>query len=178
MEAMIYPSPDEEFCKRLSSFDPYLQLNWDPKAQVWSIWCREEDGSISHVMNVVNEDGSFRPLDDRVFKILRANKYFAQNPRELEQHLVDGIEDHREKQQKFSHDEIRHLSKDKSLQRTFKEAVETARSVPWKEWLQKKVLHDGKGNVLMNHDGTPIHYVPSTSVLETKGKKPTLEELS
>lgn len=140
----IYPVPPQSFCKRLSQFDPSLQLNWEPNIGVWQIWHTHPlTKEKYHVMNVVEPDGSYRELDERTFKILTANRYFADNPDKLETVLVDSIIEQRESEQRRVHDDMRYLSKDRTLNRKFEEARELARSVPKDDW--KRVIQANGG---------------------------------
>lgn len=164
----VYPTPSQEFCKRLREFDSSLQLNWDPAHGVWAIWCNDPVQGLSHVMNVVNSDGSYRPLDERVFQILNRNRHYAKNPKKLEKLICDEVISDRERQQKFVHDEMKHFAKDRALKRQFGNLVEEARSISWKEWQKECVLHDRDGKPLS------IKYQPHHSLFEDGGKKPAV----
>jgi hypothetical protein len=169
----ILPVPPSDFCRRLHGFDPELQINWDGGHKVWSIWHRNSTtGEISHVMNIINADGSFRELDERVFAQLRANRYFAQHPDELEEVLVDSISEKSDRDEAFIHDEMKHLSKDRYLNRKFKEIVENARGINWRDWMSPKALRDSGGNVLYNAKGEAVFYKPHSTLFENGGKKP------
>lgn len=179
IEAKILPVPPADFLRRLYEYDRNLQLNFDPTHGVWAIWCKDPiSGRLDHVMSVVEPNGSFRPLDERVFLQLRANRYYQQNPDELKKVLIDDLLTKRENDQKFVHDEMKHVAKDKSLKKRFEKVRDLAGSVPWDEWKKPFVLHDKAGNVLHNAKGNAIMYKPDKSFFENGGKKPTtLEEI-
>lgn len=175
-EPEIYPVPSSDFCKRLYEYDQNLQLNWDPAHRVWSIWFRDPyTAQVSHVMNVIEHDGGYRPLDERVFHTLKANRYFSENPEELAKKLIDPIIEDRERQQKFVHEELGHLAKDRTLNKKFDEVVDKARSVSWKEWLKPIHMRDENGMILFNYKGEPIIYNPHRTLVESP-KKPTNPE--
>lgn len=164
----LLPVPPADFCRRLKLFDPYLQLNFHSGMGCWQVYRRDaETGEISHVMNVVNNDGSFRELDERTFDILRRNRYYAENPNELIDKMVDEIARGRERDKQRSADDIRMLSKDKALKKKFNEVVELAKSISWQEWVKPQGKYvDGDGNV-------KYRYVPDKT-LRQDPRKPTL----
>lgn len=173
MDLIALPVPPPDFCRKLRTFDPNLQLNWDPAHGVWAIWVRN-GSDVTHVMNVVNEDGSYRPLDERTIMILQRNKYFAEHPKELEKIICDDPILRREKDQAFVHDELRHLAKDRTLKRKFNEAIDMARSVSWNEWTSEKVIKDESGKTIkVFREGRvqDLKYRPHISLLD--GSKPT-----
>ncbi len=164
----FYPVPDPEFCKKLYNFDKMLQLNFDSAQGVWSIWERSPyDGSISHVMNVVEDDGTYAPLDDRVFKKLRVNRYYSKHRDKLVELLVDKPQREAEKREAAAKIDIEHLCKDMSLKKQFNKFVEKIKSVDKSEWMTPKKLKDLKTNQdILTADGKPVMYVPHKSLLE------------
>ena len=131
----VYPVPPEDFCKKLFQFDRNLQLNFDPGQGVWSVWHRHPDtGEFTHVMNVVEDDGSYRPLDGRVFLVLERNRFFANNPDELEKVLCDDLESEMDRQKRAVHDDVKHLSKDRSLKKEFLRIKDLAGSISQRDW--------------------------------------------
>lgn len=137
IEGNILPMPPSDFCKRLHEFDHRLQLNWDRQHGAWGIWCKEDDGSISHVMSVVEPNGGFRPLDERVFKILRANRHFAQHPDELEKILIDRLLLDVERQERAVHDEMKYISCNKTFRKEFDKIIEDIKAIPEEDWEEK-----------------------------------------
>lgn len=146
----IYPIPSSDFCQKLHRYDPSLSLNWDHHHGVWSIWCIDPyTGSRDHVMNVVEDDGTYRELDDRVFMILERNQYYARHPDELIKKVVDPIEEERKKADAKDREEVKYLAKDKTLNRMFQETVEKARSISWDEWATPKKFKTEEGSELV-----------------------------
>lgn len=145
----VYPLPPPDFCKKLYELDPNLSLNWDPSHEVWSVWCKNPDnGGFEHVMNVVEPDGSYRPLDDRSLKIIKMNRYYAQRPEELEKILVDSIEEENERAEQRKLENAKYLNKDKALNRRWNNLIELARSVPWEDWATPKEFKTRTGDTL------------------------------
>ncbi len=177
------PVPDPAFVQRLHAFDPCLRLNFDPTHGVWAIWCQDPyTGAIDHVMNVVESDGSYRPLDDRVFIILTRNRYYAQHPDLLVDLFVDSVERGRKQAEAESADFAQQIAKDKSLEKQFNALVDKVRSVPLKEFLKPIYATDGNGKPIMIQKsdsvlgGEPIClYRPDTELLQ-KGVRHLKEE--
>ena len=166
MELEVFPVPPSEFCKRLHEFEPGLQLNWDKSQGCWSIWYKNPStGERSHVMNVIENDGSYRPLDERTFQILRMNRFYAANP-DIAVKKILTVEEDQARERKHVHEELGHLAKDKSLQKKWQEIRDMAGSISWKEWRKTRKLHDANGNVLRNADGKPVYYRPHSSLKE------------
>lgn len=71
--------PDGDFLRRLHNLDPYLIAYWNPLRGRWTIdrYTCETDHTHHngcprvHVMLVQGEDGSYRPLNDRLLDDLR-----------------------------------------------------------------------------------------------------------
>ena len=146
----IRPVPPQKFCVRLKRFDPNLMLNWDPGHGVWAIWHKDStSGEVSHVMNVVEPDGSYRMLDNKVFDNLRMNRFYARNPDLAERDFVDKVLEQHEREENFANDELRHFAKDKTLIRKFNETKERARSVSWNTWQNPQQL---SGGIYMPHN--------------------------
>jgi hypothetical protein len=169
----VFPVPPDSFCQQLREYDPDLELNWDHVHGVWSIWVRLSANERHHVMNVINDDGSYRPLDGRTMAILRANRFFAQHPEKLEKKLLTQEEERLAQQQKV-HEELGHFAKDKALNRRFKELQDKARSIPWEDWLKPHKVHGDNGQQLKTDEGLPVYLTPHKSMFEDGGKKPQL----
>lgn len=184
MDIMVTPEPPQDFCKRLAEYDPSLFLRWHKTHQVWSVWCRDPyTGSVDHIMNVVNDDGSFRPLDERVFMTLRANRFYAENPKLLEKKLCDDLLQDIESRRKKVRDNLKVLSKDKALQKQFCNVMEKLRGMDWNEWKKPVYVKDRNGKIVFSRDvdrnGNPIplyRYKPDSEVLKMK-HKPTMGEI-
>ena len=165
----LLPVPPADFCRRLYQFDKYLQLNFHAGQGCWQILRRDADtGQIDHVMNVVNPDGSFRELDERTFEILRRNRYYAENPSELIDKVVNQIERDVERDKKRCAAERQHMAKDKSLKKQWDNVVELAKSISWRDWLKPQ------GEKFIDKNGKVRHvYEPDKTVL-VDPRKPTI----
>ncbi len=129
------PVPSSDFCRKLKMLDPDLHLNFDTSVGVWQIWLKDRNkGNIEFIMNVVENDGSYRQLDDRTIAILRANKFFAENPKDLEEHLCDGLEKQIKKEAEKVHDDCKHFSKDKFFTRKYAGIIDNAKSISVERW--------------------------------------------
>lgn len=60
-------TPDRSFLKDLKNYDPALEARWDTRRARWVIYRNNPDNTTWQVMIVKNDDGSYRPLDQRVF---------------------------------------------------------------------------------------------------------------
>lgn len=153
----LYPVPSSDFCRKLREFDPNLQLNFDPAHGVWAIWCHDPyTGALDHVLNVVNADGSYRPLDDRVFLILRANRFYQDNPDLLIEKVIDEPLRKHEQAVERSKENARLLANDKALEKEFNAIVDKLRSVPLDDFLKPVVARDSSGapvRINKNQDG-------------------------
>jgi len=67
---LYFMIPDKIMVKRIKKYDRHLIVDWDAEKELFAIKRRASDGSLHHCFYVQNEDGSFRPLDDRVLKEL------------------------------------------------------------------------------------------------------------
>jgi len=168
----VYPVPPPEFCARLHAYDRDLCLNWDPTHKVWAIWHKDPyDGSMNHVMNVVDPNGYAAPLDGRVFQILDRNRYFAKHPEELSEKVVGKVEEDIQKAEATIHDNFKYVARDTTLKRKWAEVVDTFKKIDWNEWTKPKPLKDpNTGEYLKNVSGEVIKFKPHASIQEDKRK--------
>lgn len=69
-------TPDRGFVKQLKRLDPDLDVVWNRFKERWIIIERgKETGRWHIVMRVQNEDGSYRPLDNRILKDLERVRF-------------------------------------------------------------------------------------------------------
>ena len=162
----VYPVPPKDFCRKLYRIDPNLHLNFDTVQKVWHIWCKDPyNGTMDHVMAVVEPDGSYRPLDNRAIDQLIRNRYYQQNPDLLIKLLLDDPEFDDQKRLSSAHDNVRHLSKDSALRRRFESFQEQARLTPISNFMKPKIIH--------GPDGKPVTYVdPKTGIEKPVWYKP------
>lgn len=137
----VRPVPDTEFCKKLYALDPDLFLNWDPACGRWSVWHKDPyDGSINHVVNVMDPNGAYRPLDDRVIQIIHRNRWYAQHPEELKKVLLTDPEEEQKKSDQRTKDNIKLLEKDKAFKREWDKTIDKVKQIPWAEWTTPKKI--------------------------------------
>ena len=171
MEIIQAPTPPENFLRRLAEFDSTLFLRWHQKHGVWSVWCNDPySGKEEHVMNVINDDGSFRPLDDRVFNTLRMNKFYAQNPDLLEKKLCDDVLESQKRADARVHRGFQAIAKDKTLQRKFKEWVSKVQGMDWSEWHKPVYTRNAQGKLIYK-------YKPDPNLPKRKPTKGEIDEI-
>ena len=66
---VLAPNVPKEFQDRLIDFDPCLQAVFNCQTERFEIY-RHSKGKVHWIINVENDDGSFRPLDERIFNKL------------------------------------------------------------------------------------------------------------
>jgi len=62
------PTLDEKILKLVQSYDPHLSIEWDCDKCLWALNRKTDDGRTHHVFFIQSDDGSFRPLDERIMK--------------------------------------------------------------------------------------------------------------
>lgn len=114
-------------------------------------------------MNVVENDGSYRPLDERTIKAVKMNRWYADHPAELLDVLVDEPARKLEAADKSDRDNALHFAKDKSLKKKFDETIEKARSIPWEQWATPTTFRARTGETLtwMPHESLRFQKKPS-----------------
>ena len=60
-------NPPRGISQRLKAFDKDLHLRWNPAREKWEVWCRPNGRPDYYVITVRNDDGSYRPPDNRIF---------------------------------------------------------------------------------------------------------------
>jgi DNA-binding transcriptional MerR regulator len=65
------PVPCKTFVKDLRRLDPLLELEWDRVLELWCIYYNAPDGNRFKLIEVKNEDGSYRPLDERTINLIK-----------------------------------------------------------------------------------------------------------
>ncbi len=69
LPTILAPSVPEGFEKRLYNFDPALKVMFNCDTERWELY-RCVGGRMHWILAIENEDESYRPLDDRIFKKL------------------------------------------------------------------------------------------------------------
>lgn len=65
-------TPDWKIEKALKAHDRCLRILWNPNRQRWQVWRFVDSGQAYHIKTVNNDDGSFRPLDERLVAHIKA----------------------------------------------------------------------------------------------------------
>lgn len=64
----------EHWEERLKTTWPDLTFRWHgDKVNRWEVWCEPDNGEAYRVLTIQNRDGSFRPIDNRVFARIAKN---------------------------------------------------------------------------------------------------------
>lgn len=168
----ITPEKPEDFVLRLSIFDPDLYLEWNAKGRWWMIMRKDPyTGERQHIMNVVDEKGERRTLDDGwVFKILGRNSYYARNPDLLVDHIVGSVERGLAKDELIREKNIIKMINDPVMKSAFNRMREVIASVDPSEWKKPKHVRDKDGNLLYSIDPEtgkqkPVIYVPDQTLM-------------
>jgi len=69
-------TPDSGFIRSLKAMDPGLFVTWNRVKERWIIYEKGYQSGRDHIVcRVENEDGSFRPLDNRIIESLSKAKW-------------------------------------------------------------------------------------------------------
>ena len=167
----IMPVAPKDILRRLWQYDPRLHLNFNAKIKTstiqgcWQLWRTSElTGRKKFLFNILNEDGSYRPIDSSIFLDLDKGKYYAEHPELLHKIAVDNLLDERARQEKKVHDNVAHLAKDRSLKKRFEQVRELAASVSEEEWKTARYLKNKDGSIATDAHGEPVKWVPHESL--------------
>lgn len=70
-----------DVARRLREIDPYFVAKFNDKRQLFEIWRELPNHPPNLLMTVKNDDGSFRPVDNRTYRHLRWVVWFNQDTR-------------------------------------------------------------------------------------------------
>lgn len=70
-----------DVARRLREIDPYFVAKFNTKRQLFEIWRELPNHPPNLLMSVKNDDGSFRPIDQRTYAHLRWVVWFNQDTR-------------------------------------------------------------------------------------------------
>lgn len=130
----VVPTPPKDFVEALHRFDDNLSVAWSRAQRLWTIFRRDEaTDRTDHVLNVCEDDGSYRPLDGRTFEILRRNRWYAGNLEQFEKDTVGALEDKLRSAALREARDMENMNRDRVGQRKFKEIVDRLRSVPFEK---------------------------------------------
>jgi len=162
-----YPSPPQDILRRLKLYDSRLHLNFETKMYCWQIWWRDDKtGQLEFAFNFLNEDGSYRELDNSIFIKLDECRWRATHPEEVQKMYVDDVLKKIQEEEAASHDNCKYISKDKSLRKRFEDVKEKIKSIPLKEWARKRYLKNSDGSVARDLHGNPVVWQPHSSLLK------------
>lgn len=66
----LSPVPDKSFVKAMKKEHPDLDVVWDRVMELWCIYYTAPDNAHVKLLEIKNEDGSFRPLDSRTLELI------------------------------------------------------------------------------------------------------------
>lgn len=107
----------EDFLKKLHAISPNLDVEWTPDLDRWVVWYKDPDGGRHRITECKNEDGSFRPLDDRLINLLKMSDMSAK-VNHVSYYLDKQFENakkERQRQRQKNREEAVLKSRDKSL---------------------------------------------------------------
>lgn len=124
---VLAPSIPEGFRKRLKDFDNKLEVAFNCQTERWELY-RISRGKVHWVMAIEEEDGSYRPLDERVFKKLYEIDVIARygSVANYEKYMDEKQKKWQDGEQKKADHELRYDIKDTWPQ--WQKAAEEARS--------------------------------------------------
>ena len=76
--AALEPVPDRTIMRRLKEYDPTIEAHWEPGHNRWflSVPNRRHPSVRERILTVCEQDGSFRPLDERtVVNLMLADSF-------------------------------------------------------------------------------------------------------
>jgi len=65
------PTPDSYFVEQLEGIDKNLSVKWNVHLERWVIWYKSQDGRTYRILEVEDEDGTYRQLDARTIHWLK-----------------------------------------------------------------------------------------------------------
>jgi hypothetical protein len=143
---MEKPTPNKTIIEKLKLYDDALFADFDIDRERWAIKRRDLTGAVHHIFFVQNEDGSYRPLDERVMIQLYECDVWK--------HFKDGSEFY-----KFFHEhnkavELKHNTIKEEYRRWWNKEHRT-------EW--KKALENAQRGILHipSEQETKIYSIPS-----------------
>lgn len=117
-------TPDRKIVKMIQNYDPHLVVEWDVDRCLWSLKRKSDDGRIFHLFFIQNDDGSFRPLDERVMELLYET--------DIWRHFKDAKDYHRFIQEKNKTHEL----KEKNLREEYLKWWNKENRSEWKDAIE------------------------------------------
>lgn len=144
------PSIPKEFLVELKKVHPNLRAEWTPGLDRWVIWFRGSTGEDYRIWEVKNEDGSYRPLDQRTIDLL----YRADMSRQIKDPKYQ-VKEMLERRKQYI-DEQKAKNREEALYRSRQMKTQWAHAI---ENAENGIVHDGQ---LVKDK--KIFSIPSTSV--------------
>ena len=66
-------NPPEHWSKTLQDTWPDLYFQWSRQEERWQVWCKPDNGPKYRVHTIQNDDGSYRPIDNRTLATIARN---------------------------------------------------------------------------------------------------------
>ena len=142
-------SPDRGFVKKLKALDQRLSVRWDVHRERWTIYekikqklyCGEFDGVPLYTIKdvdmcallVQNEDGSYRPLDDRTMCWLRYND--KQRSADILREKIEKFNKQEAQIEKRAEDKINDVAAEMADVSSFYRFGDPSESTPLKEYV-------------------------------------------
>jgi len=101
----IDPIPSPDAVKRIKQYYPRAYPKWNRRYNRWDIVDKHMDGFDIILMAVRNDDGSYRPLDNRTYSQLRFMRWFNNKPHRMKRMLWDMVQDDQAKEIKAQKDQ-------------------------------------------------------------------------
>lgn len=119
-------TPDKKIIKMIHNYDPNLMVEWDRERCLWSMKRKSDDGRIFHLFFIQNDDGSFRPLDERVMQLLYETDIWRhfKDAKDYHQFIQEKNKKHELKEKNIREEYLKWWNKDHKTE--WKEAIENA----------------------------------------------------
>lgn len=120
------PSVDASFLKEMKTISRKLFIQWETGLDRWVIWYHGDDGVDYRIWEVKNEDGSYRPLDNRTLDLLRRADMSKQvkDPAYIASEQYNKRKVYIEEQTAKNRDEV--LYRSRQMKTQWKDAVDNA----------------------------------------------------
>lgn len=143
----LAPAVPQAFKRRLTRFDPKLMAGFNCITERWEIYRKDRSGNYQWVIAVENDDESYRPLDDRIFKRLYHMDIIARygSVANYEKHMDEKQKKWRAEQDKKDDHELREeFKEDRFLWQRAAENAQSGLVNPPPEEKSKKVFSYSK----------------------------------
>ncbi len=110
----VIPQPylDQVYRSKLSQLNSHLSFRWNGQFGLWEIWFDNKAREPYIVLKVTNFDGSYRPVDGRVFNDIREAFCFSQDIKRNMYEMEHRAKLKREKMEADNYDSHYQMGKD------------------------------------------------------------------